>query len=90
MYDVMIIGVGVSSIFMVYLLVKSNKKVLIFDKGKVLEDCYCFLDEGKVCNCIICDKYFGFGGLGKFEGKFNYINGFGGEFEKKVGKEGFL
>lgn len=41
------------------------------------------LDEGKVCNCTTCDKYFGFGGLGKSEGKFNYTNGFGGELEKK-------
>ena len=44
---------------------------------------HCPLDEGKVCNCTTCDKYFGFGGLGKSEGKFNYTNGFGGELEKK-------
>ena len=43
-----------------------------------------------MCNCTTCDKYFGFGGLGKSEGKFNYTNGFGGELEKKVGKEGFI
>ena len=36
-----------------------------------------------MCNCTTCDKYFGFGGLGKSEGKFNYTNGFGGELEKK-------
>lgn len=90
MYDVTIIGAGVSSIFMAYSLAKSNKKVLILDKGKSLEDRHCPLDEGKVCNCTTCDKYFGFGGLGKSEGKFNYTNGFGGELEKKVGKEGFL
>ncbi|MEJ9127417.1 NAD(P)-binding protein, partial [Bacillus cereus] len=90
MYDVTIIGAGVSSIFMAYSLAKSNKKVLILDKGKALEDRHCPLDEGKVCNCTTCDKYFGFGGLGKSEGKFNYTNGFGGELEKKVGKEGFI
>lgn len=37
MYDVTIIGAGVSSIFLAYSLVKSNKKVLILDKGKALE-----------------------------------------------------
>ncbi|HDR7787568.1 hypothetical protein COJ60_02385 [Bacillus cereus] len=34
MYDVTIIGAGVSSIFMAYLLAKSNKKVLIVDKAQ--------------------------------------------------------
>lgn len=68
MYDVTIIGAGVSSIFMAYSLAKSNKKVLILDKGKALEDRHCPLDEGKVCTCTTCDKYFGFGGLGKSEG----------------------
>ncbi|WP_242267602.1 NAD(P)-binding protein [Bacillus cereus group sp. BfR-BA-01352] len=90
MYDVTIIGAGVSSIFMAYSLAKSNKKVLILDKGKALGDRYCPLDEGKACNCTTCDKYFGFAGLGKSEGKFNYTNGFGGELEQKVGKEGFI
>lgn len=90
MYDVTIIGAGVSSIFLAYSLVKSNKKVLILDKGKALGARHCPLDEGKACNCTTCDKYFGFAGLGKSEGKFNYTNGFGGELEQKVGKEGFI
>ncbi|WP_144614443.1 NAD(P)/FAD-dependent oxidoreductase [Bacillus cereus] len=90
MYDVTIIGAGVSSIFMAYSLAKSNKKILILDKGKALEDRHCPLDEGKACTCTTCAKYFGFGGLGKSEGKFNYTNGFGGELEQKVGKEGFI
>ncbi|PEO79433.1 NAD(FAD)-utilizing dehydrogenase [Bacillus toyonensis] len=90
MYDVTIIGAGVSSIFMAYSLAKSNKNILILDKGKPLEHRNCPLDQGKTCDCNICDKYFGFGGLGKSEGKFNYTNGFGGELEQKVGKEGFM
>ncbi|MGN4424852.1 NAD(P)-binding protein [Bacillus cereus group sp. MYBK30-1] len=90
MYDITIIGAGVSSIFMAYTLAKSNKKVLILDKGKPLEHRNCSLEQGEICNCTACDKYFGFGGLGKSEGKFNYTNGFGGELEEKVGKEGFL
>lgn len=90
MYDVTIIGAGVSSIFMAYSLAQSNKKILILDKGKALKDRHCPLDQGKVCNCTTCDKYFGFGGLGKSEGKFNYTNGFGGELEQKVGKKAFI
>ncbi|MED1059890.1 NAD(FAD)-utilizing dehydrogenase [Bacillus mycoides] len=90
MYDVTIIGAGVSSIFMAYSLAQSNKKILILDKGKALKDRHCPLDQGKLCNCTTCDKYFGFGGLGKSEGKFNYTNGFGGELEQKVGKKAFI
>ncbi|WP_212935307.1 NAD(P)-binding protein [Bacillus hominis] len=90
MYDITIIGAGVSSIFMAYTLAKSNKKVLILDKGKPLEHRNCSLEQGEICNCTACDKYFGFGGLGKSEGKFNYTNGFGGELEQKVGKKGFI
>lgn len=90
MYDVTIIGAGVSSIFMAYSLAQSNKKILILDKGKALKDRHCPLDQGKVCNCTTCDKYFGFGGLGKSEGKFNYTNGFGGELEHKVGEKAFI
>ncbi|PEB81895.1 NAD(FAD)-utilizing dehydrogenase [Bacillus nitratireducens] len=90
MYDITIIGAGVSSIFMAYTLAISNKKVLILDKGKPLEHRNCSLEQGEICNCTACDKYFGFGGLGKSEGKFNYTNGFGGGLEQKVGKEGFI
>ncbi|MCI0766107.1 NAD(FAD)-utilizing dehydrogenase [Bacillus sp. TL12] len=90
MYDVTIIGGGVSAVFMAYVLAKSNQKILILDKGKPLEHRNCPLDTGNSCTCNTCDKYFGFGGLGKSEGKFNYTNGFGGELEKKVGKKTFL
>lgn len=47
MYDITIIGAGVSSIFMAYTLAKSNKKVLILDKGKPLEHRNCSLKQGK-------------------------------------------
>ncbi|OJD63708.1 MULTISPECIES: NAD(FAD)-utilizing dehydrogenase [Bacillus] len=90
MYDITIIGAGVSSIFTAYSLAQSNKNILILDKGKPLEHRNCPLDQGKTCNCNTCDKYFGLGGLGKSEGKFNYTNGFGGGLEQKVGKEGFI
>ncbi|MEB3055846.1 NAD(FAD)-utilizing dehydrogenase [Bacillus pseudomycoides] len=90
MYDVTIIGAGVSAVFMAYALAQSNKNILILDKGKPLEYRNCPLEQGELCNCNACDKYFGFGGLGKSEGKFNYTNGFGGELEKKIGKEVFI
>ncbi|KFM95267.1 NAD(FAD)-utilizing dehydrogenase [Bacillus clarus] len=90
MYDVTIIGAGVSAVFMAYALAQSNKNILILDKGKPLEQRNCPLEQGNLCNCNACDKYFGFGGLGKSEGKFNYTNGFGGELEQKIGKEVFI
>ncbi|MBK3497012.1 NAD(FAD)-utilizing dehydrogenase [Viridibacillus sp. YIM B01967] len=90
MYDVTIIGAGVSAVFMAYTLAHSNKNILILDKGKPLEHRNCPLEQEGLCNCNACDKYFGFGGLGKSEGKFNYTNGFGGELEQKIGKEVFI
>ncbi|KEK24591.1 NAD(FAD)-utilizing dehydrogenase [Bacillus gaemokensis] len=90
MYDVTIIGAGVSAVFMAYALAQSEQNILVLDKGKPLEHRNCPLDQGELCNCNACDKYFGFGGLGKSEGKFNYTNGFGGELEQKIGREVFM
>lgn len=89
MYDITIIGAGVSGIFLAYTLAKGNKKILLIDKGKPLHKRSCPLDQGESCNCDVCDKYFGFGGLGKSEGKFNYTNGFGGQLEEKIGPDVF-
>lgn len=80
-----IIGAGVSGIFLAYSLAERNKKILLIEKGKPLDKRSCPLDIGESCHCDVCDKYFGFGGLGKSEGKFNYTNGFGGQLEEKVG-----
>ncbi|WEK56021.1 MAG: NAD(P)-binding domain-containing protein [Candidatus Cohnella colombiensis] len=90
MYDVTIIGSGVSSVFLAYTLSQSNQKILILEKGKSLEDRNCPLDRGEICNCNVCEKYFGFAGLGKSEGKFNYTSDFGGELEQKVGRENLI
>lgn len=87
MYDITIIGSGVSSIFLAYTLLQTNQKVLILEKGKSLEERNCALDQGGVCNCEVCGKYYGFAGLGKSEGKFNYSCDFGGELAQKVGRE---
>ncbi|WP_088070419.1 NAD(P)/FAD-dependent oxidoreductase [Gottfriedia luciferensis] len=86
MYDITIIGSGVSSIFLAYTLLNTNQKILIIEKGKKLEDRICS-DKHQICDCIECDRYFGFAGLGKSEGKFNYSSDFGGELEQKVGRE---
>jgi uncharacterized FAD-dependent dehydrogenase len=89
LYDVTIIGAGVAGVFLAYKLAYSGQKILLLDKGKQLEDRFCPLDKGDPCNCRACDTYYGFGGLGRSEGKFNYSNGFGGELENKVGEAEF-
>lgn len=83
MYDVVIIGVGVSGVFLAYTLARQSQNVLLIDKGKQLHKRSCPLDEGKLCSCDVCGKYYGFAGLGKSEGKFNYTNDFGGDLEQK-------
>ncbi|WLR42578.1 NAD(P)-binding protein [Bacillus carboniphilus] len=88
MYDITIIGAGVSSVFLAYQLQKSNPHITvhIIDKGKQLEGRICSLDKGEpTCHCEVCPKYFGFAGLGKSEGKFNYTNDFGGHLGEKIG-----
>ncbi|WP_430488024.1 NAD(P)/FAD-dependent oxidoreductase [Priestia flexa] len=87
MYDVVIIGAGVSGGFLAYTLARQSQNVLLIDKGKQLHKRSCPLDEGKLCSCDVCGKYYGFAGLGKSEGKFNYTNDFGGDLEQKVGPE---
>ncbi|XZF74297.1 NAD(P)/FAD-dependent oxidoreductase [Bacillus sp. AL-1R] len=87
MYDITIIGSGVSSIFLAYTLLESNQKVLILEKGQSLKERTCAIDNGGLCNCDVCGKYYGFAGLGKSEGKFNYSCDFGGELAQKVGRE---
>ncbi|WP_409253332.1 NAD(FAD)-utilizing dehydrogenase [Bacillus sp. SCS-153A] len=89
LYDITIIGAGVSGVFTAYQLIKENKNlnIHIIDLGKRLEDRVCGLDTGGSCTCEgICSKYIGFAGLGKSEGKFNYTNDFGGGLGRKVGE----
>ncbi|KGX90825.1 NAD(P)/FAD-dependent oxidoreductase [Pontibacillus marinus] len=89
MYDITIIGAGVSSVFLAYKLQEQNKNLTIhiIDKGKPLEDRVCPTDHGGTCNCKACPKYYGFAGLGKSEGKFNYTNDFGGQLGDKIGEQ---
>lgn len=89
MYDITVVGSGVSSIFFAYTLSQSNQKILLIEKGKPLEERNCPLDRAEPCDCNVCDKYFGFAGLGKSEGKFNYSNDFGGDLGEKIGTAKF-
>ncbi|TSB47389.1 NAD(P)/FAD-dependent oxidoreductase [Alkalicoccobacillus porphyridii] len=80
MYDIIIVGSGVSSLFLALTLSESddNQKILILEKGKPLADRNSSINQ---------DNYVGFAGLGKSEGKFNYASGFGGELSRKLGDE---
>ncbi|WP_394217506.1 NAD(FAD)-utilizing dehydrogenase [Halobacillus trueperi] len=89
MYDVTIIGAGVSGVFLAYTLAKEHPDISIhvMDKGKPLAERTCGLQQ-EACTCEgPCDRYVGFAGLGKSEGKFNYTNDFGGQLGRKVGEK---
>ena len=67
-YDVIAVGMGPSSIFMAYELIKLKKahKVLLIEQGKKVEDRYCPIE--KTGNCIKCKPFCnitsGFSGAG--------------------------
>ena len=69
-YDIIIIGAGPSSIFCAYELVKNNinKKILIIEKGKKIENRICPIKKsGKCLKCKpICNIIGGFSGAGAF------------------------
>ncbi|MBQ6323778.1 MAG: FAD-dependent oxidoreductase [Bacilli bacterium] len=69
-YDVIIVGMGPSSIFCAYELtkIKSKKKILLIDKGKRVEKRICPIkDTGKCLKCKpICNIIGGFSGAGAF------------------------
>lgn len=90
--DVTIIGAGVSGVFLAYTLAKEHPdlNIHVIDKGKPLAERTCGLQQ-EACTCEgPCDRYVGFAGLGKSEGKFNYTNDFGGQLGRKIGEKGTL
>ncbi|KMM36477.1 NAD(P)/FAD-dependent oxidoreductase [Guptibacillus hwajinpoensis] len=89
MYDIAIIGAGVSGIFLAYKLTLQHPeyKIIMIDKGKKLSERTCGAESKSSCTCEVCDQYIGFGGLGKSEGKFNYTNDFGGSLGRKIGNQ---
>ncbi len=92
-YDVIIVGSGPAGIYASYELAKkSNKKVLLIDKGLDIYRRKCPILEGKLDKCPVatrkkdyagcypaCSITDGFGGAGAYsDGKFNITTEFGG------------
>lgn len=78
-YDIIVVGMGPSSIFLAYEIVKQNKgkKVLLIEEGKRVEDRVCPIE--KVGKCIKCKPFCnitsGFSGAGAFsDGKLSLYN----------------
>lgn len=78
-YDVIAVGMGPSSIFMAYELIKLKKakKVLLIEQGRKVENRYCPIE--KTGNCIKCKPFCnitsGFSGAGAFsDGKLSLYN----------------
>lgn len=78
-YDVIVIGMGPSGIFLAYELIelKKAKNILLIDQGKRVEDRACPLE--KVGKCVKCKPYCnitsGFSGAGAFsDGKLSLYN----------------
>ena len=69
-FDIIIVGMGPSGIFCAYELLKlnSNKKILLIEKGKRIEDRFCPIKKsGKCIRCKpICNIIGGFSGAGAF------------------------
>ena len=91
-YDLIIIGAGPSGIFMAYELIKlgSNKKVLIIEQGKKVEERFCPIEKtGRCIKCKpLCHITNGFSGAGAFsDGKLSLSKDVGGWLEEYIGAE---
>ena len=78
-YDVIVVGMGPSSVFCAYELVqlKKYKNVLLIDQGKRVEERYCPIEKTKKCvHCKpMCHITNGFSGAGAFsDGKLSLYN----------------
>lgn len=78
-YDIVVVGMGPSSIFLAYEIVKKNKekKVLLIEEGKRVEDRVCPIEKtGKCVKCKpFCNITSGFSGAGAFsDGKLSLYN----------------
>jgi len=84
MFDVAIIGCGISGIFAGYELTKKNPdlKIVMIEQGHNIYGRKCPIVANKTKDCIrckTCDIMRGFGGAGAFsDGKFNFTTAFGG------------
>lgn len=95
-YDVIVVGMGPSSVFCAYELVqlKKYKKVLLIDQGKRVEERNCPIEKTKKCvHCKpMCNITNGFSGAGAFsDGKLSLYNAdedeihVGGSVHKYIG-----
>ena len=78
-YDVIIVGMGPSSIFCAYELIKlkKHKNILLIDQGKRVEERNCPIEKTKKCiHCKpMCNITNGFSGAGAFsDGKLSLYN----------------
>ena len=90
MYDVVIVGAGPAGIFTALELVrqKSNKKILIIEKGRPIEKRVC--PKSKTNKCVYCKPHCnittGFSGAGAFsDGKLSLSPEVGGELPELIG-----
>ncbi len=90
-YDVVIVGAGPAGIFTAMEMIKnkSNKKILMIEKGKAIEKRSCPKSKTNKCvNCKPCNITTGFSGAGAFsDGKLSLSYEVGGEFPELVGEE---
>ena len=82
-YDLIVVGMGPSSIFLAYELIqkKQAKNILLIEEGKSVENRTCPIEKtGKCIKCKpFCNITSGFSGAGAFsDGKFNITSDFGG------------
>lgn len=78
-YDIIVVGMGPSSIFFAYEMTKlnKNKKILLIDQGKRVEERNCPIEKiGKCVKCKpFCNITSGFSGAGAFsDGKLSLYN----------------
>ena len=92
-YDIIVVGAGASGAFLAYELtnLNTNKKVLVIDGGRRVENRTCPITEGKVDHCIgckPCNIMYGFGGAGTLsDGKYNITTNFGGDLHRYIGEK---
>ena len=97
-YDLIVVGMGPSSIFLAYELIVKNKakKVVLIDEGKPVEKRYCPVEKkGECMKCKpFCNITSGFSGAGAFsDGKLSLYNKedddiyVGGNLHKYIGVE---
>lgn len=91
-YDVIIVGAGPAGIFTALEMVrqKSNKKILIIEKGRSIDKRYCPKEKTKAC--VSCKPYChittGFSGAGAFsDGKLSLSYEVGGDLPNLIGSD---